>query len=133
MKLKLFSPPAKQVFFCFSRLRSLNSLKWTIKTTSLAGSLFCAYKARIPARPYWGSEYSVTCTTTPTTAEAVFLLFLFTGSRKRVVVFLNTYLIVVVIFFQLVLYIFFDFLFISANCIHIISTTPKFSIPIFIF
>ena len=51
-----------------------------IKTTSLAGSLHSAYKARIPARPYWGSEYSITCTTIPTTAKAVFYLFLFTDS-----------------------------------------------------
>ena len=48
----------------------------TIQTTSLADSLGSAYKARIPARPYWGSEYSITCTNIPTTAEAVFLFVL---------------------------------------------------------
>ena len=31
LEANVFSPPAKQVVFCFSRLRSLNSLKWATK------------------------------------------------------------------------------------------------------
>ena len=91
-------------------------------------------KSKIPARPYWGSEYSVTCTTIPTTAEAVFYLFLFDFlSRKRVIVFLYTYLVSIIVFIQLILYVFFYFLFISSHRIYIVSSTPKVPVSIIIF
>ena len=50
--------------------------------------------------------------------------------RKRIIVFLHRHLIVAYVFSQLIPYILCNRLLISADCIHIVSSTPEMTIPI---
>lgn len=50
--------------------------------------------------------------------------------RKRIIVFLHRHLIVAYVFLQLIPYILCNRLLISADCIHIVSSTPEMTIPI---
>ena len=54
-------------------------------------------------------------------------------TRKRVYVFVKTYLVTSYVLLQLVSYVFFNDFFISANCINIVSSAPKMAISILVF
>lgn len=56
----------------------------------------------------------------------VFCLFIL-GTRKRVNIFFDAHLILCKIFFKLIPYVFFDYPFVSAYRIHIVTSTPEIS------
>ena len=105
-----------------------------ITTTSLAGGLFCPYKGLLPTgisrcmKRLAFRSTTFSCTSFPTNPKGL-LLF----SCERIYIFLHTYLIAHYIFLQLCTYVFFYLFCILPHCINIIASTPKVTIPIFIF